>query len=126
MQKEVVHIEGDAPSDRPLSKAIKAGDFVFVSGTPPLDPASGKMTEGNIEEQTVQVLENLKKALEVAGSSLDQVVKATIFCTNVAHYHRVNAIYAKYFPQDPPARTYVTMGSWPESFDIEIECIAIC
>jgi 2-iminobutanoate/2-iminopropanoate deaminase len=126
MQKEIVRLEGEQPSDRPLSKAVKAGGFVFVSGTPPLNPESGEFVQGNIEAQTVQVLENIKTVLAAAGSSLDKVVKATVFCTNVGHYRRVNTVYAQYFPVDPPARTYVAMGSWPEPFDIEIECIAIC
>ena len=125
MEKQVVQIPGDPPSDRPLSKVIRAGDFLFLSGTPPIDPDTGSFVDGNIEAQTTQVLENIKRTLEGAGSSLEKVVKTTVFCTNAAHYHRVNAVYGTYFPKDPPARTYVTMGSWPESFDIEIECIAI-
>lgn len=125
MKKEIVHIEGAPPPDRPLSKAVKAGGFIFVSGTPPFDPTTGKTVEGNIESQTVQVLENIKAVLQAAGSSLDKVVKVTIFCTNVAYYHRVNKIYGQYFKNDPAARSFVTMGSWPEEFDIEIECIAI-
>ena len=124
MEKEVIHFDGSS-SNRPLSKVVKAGDFLFLSGQPPIDPETGKFCDGNIEEQTRVTLDLIKNTLEAAGSSLDKVVKTTVFCTNVAHYHRVNAVYATYFPSDPPARTFVTVGSWPESFDIEIECVAI-
>ena len=124
MEKEVIHFDGSS-SNRPLSKVVKAGDFLFLSGQPPIDPETGKFCDGNIEEQTRVTLDLIKNTLEAAGSSLDKVVKTTVFCTNVAHYHRVNAVYATYFPADPPARTFVTVGSWPESFDIEIECVAI-
>jgi enamine deaminase RidA (YjgF/YER057c/UK114 family) len=66
----------------------------------------------------------VKATLEAAGSSLDKVVKVTIFITNAAYFNRVNEIYARYFPHNPPARSFVTIGSWPWEFDIEIECIA--
>jgi 2-iminobutanoate/2-iminopropanoate deaminase len=109
----------------PLSPAVKANGFVFVSGTPPWDPKTGKIVRGNIEEQTALVMENLKAVLEAAGSSMDKVVKCTIFIANSAYYDTVNAIYGRYFPHDPPARTFATVGSWPWEFDIEIECIAL-
>ncbi len=124
MEKEILHFDGSS-SNRPLSKVVKAGDFLFLSGQPPIDPETGKFCDGNIEEQTRVTLDLIKNTLAAAGSSLDKVVKTTVFCTNVAHYHRVNAVYATYVPTDPPARTFVTVGSWPESFDIEIECVAI-
>ena len=109
----------------PLSLAIKAGNFVFVAGMPPIDPSNGKMVRGDIETQTKRVLDNVKMVLETAGSSLDKVVKATVFCTNAGYFDRVNAIYRQYFPVDPPTRTFVNVGSWPHDFDIEVECIAI-
>ena len=110
----------------PLSKAVKAGGFVFVSGMPPQDPVTGEMVEGDIKVQTRQCMENLKIVLAAAGSSMDQVVKTTIFCTNVAHFATVNGIYREYFSNDEfPARTFVTVGSWPRPFDIEIEVTAV-
>jgi len=109
----------------PLSLAIKAGDFVFVAGMPPIDPTNGKMVRGDIETQTRRVLENVKLVLGTAGTSLDKVVKATVYCTNVGYFDRVNVIYRQYFPVEPPTRTFVNVGSWPHDFDIELECIAI-
>ena len=133
MEKQVVQIEGmtDRRDDQgkvmtPLSKAVKAGDFVFVSGMPPQDPVSGGIVEGDIKVQTKQVMENLKIVLDAAGSSMDKVVKTTIYCTNVAHFNSVNGIYRQYFANEEfPARTFVNVGSWPRDFDIEIECVAV-
>jgi len=117
--------EAEEKANVPLSAAIKANGFVFVSGLPPINPKTGEIKLGNIEEQTVQVLENIKATLEAAGSSLDKVVKAQVLISNCAYFDEVNAIYAKYFPHDPPARSFVTIGSWPWKFDIEIECVAV-
>lgn len=132
MKKEVIEIPGfretlDERGRRfvPLSKVIRAGGFVFVSGMPPQDPATGDMIGGDIKAQTTRVLENLKMALEAAGTSMDKVVKATVFCSNAGYFLQINEVYREYFPHDPPTRTFVTVGSWPLSFDIEIECIAI-
>lgn len=130
MQKEIIEIPGvtDAPpseSNPPLSAVVKAGELLFVSGMPPRDYGTGKMIVGDIEAQTRKVLDNLKMVLEGAGSSLDRVVKTTVFCANAAYFGRVNAIYREYFRADFPARTFVTVGSWPGPFDIEIECVAI-
>ena len=109
----------------PLSPVVRAGDFVFVSGMPPLDPVTGTVPLGDIAQQTELVLENVKAALETAGSSMEKVVKTTVYIANAAYFPTVNKIYARYFPQDPPARTFATVGSWPWEFDIEIECIAL-
>jgi len=130
MTKEAVHVpvisEALNNAKVPLSPAIKANGFVFVSGTPPLDPVTGEIVHGDIVRQTETVMENLNSILEVAGSSFDKVVKATIFISNSAYYATVNEVYARYFlGSDPPARTFVTVGSWPWEFDIEIECIAL-
>lgn len=109
----------------PLSKVVRAGDFIFVAGLPPHDPETGEPVQGDIRVQSRRVLDNLKICLEAAGSSLDKVVKTTVFCTNAAWFGTFNEIYREYFPDDPPARTFVTVGSWPNQFDIEVECIAI-
>jgi 2-iminobutanoate/2-iminopropanoate deaminase len=109
----------------PLSPAVKANGFVFVSGLPPFDRKTGAMVKGDIAAQTEASLENVRAALEAAGSSLDKVVKVTIYIANAAWFPTVNAVYARYFTNNPPARTFVAVGSWPLEFDIEVECIAV-
>lgn len=109
----------------PLSPVVKANGFVFVSGLPPLDLVTGELVRGDIVAQTRLSLENVKRALQAAGSSLDKVVKVTVFITNAGHFNAVNEVYREFFPHDPPARTFCTVGSWPWEFDIEIECIAL-
>jgi len=129
MEKEIINVspisESLAKGKVPLSPAVKANGFVFVSGLPPLDRKTGELVKGDISAQTELSLENVKATLEAAGSSLDKVVKATIYISNAAYFPTVNTIYGRYFPQDPPARTFVTVGSWPWEFDIEVECIAL-
>lgn len=129
VKKEIVHIPGVTDQENkygaPLSVAVRAGDFLFISGMPPKDYETGLMIKGDIETQTRKVLDNLKMVLEGSGSSLDKVVKTTVFCVNVAYFKTINEIYREYFPTDQPARSFVTVGSWPTTFDIEIECVAI-
>jgi 2-iminobutanoate/2-iminopropanoate deaminase len=127
--KEIVRVPGiSEPIEAakvPLSAAVKANGFVFVSGLPPIDRRTGKIERASIDRQTELVLENVKAALEAAGSSLDKVVKCTVFCANAGYFNAVNTIYARYFPHQPPARTFCAVGSWPWEFDIEIECVAL-
>lgn len=129
MEKTVIYIpklsEALEKVGVPLSPCVRAGDLLFISGLPPLDLESGTMLKGDIAAQTEQVMKNIQHTLEAAGSSLDKVVKANVFITNAAYFRTVNDIYRRYFPKDPPARTFVAMASWPMEFDIEIECTAI-
>ena len=108
----------------PLSWAVEAGGLVFVSGIPPIDPDRGGFLQGTIEQQTERVMENIKLVLAAAGTSLDKVVKVTIYSVNSANFARINSVYAKYFSDEAPARSFVTVASWPLEFDIEIECVA--
>lgn len=129
MSKEIVELPVLSDAIRkvgvPLSPVVRANGFVFVSGMPPLDPKTGALVRGDIAAQTETVLEALKHALASAGSSLDKVVKATVYVSNAAYFTSVNRVYSRYFPDEPPARTFVAVGSWPLEFDIEIECIAL-
>jgi 2-iminobutanoate/2-iminopropanoate deaminase len=112
-------------SKAPISAVTKGGGLVFVSGLPPFDLDTGQLVRGDIRVQTRQCLENLKAALEVAGSSLEKVLKVTVLASNCAYWDDINAIYAQYFVQEPPARTFVTVGSWAQPFDIEMEAVAL-
>jgi 2-iminobutanoate/2-iminopropanoate deaminase len=129
MNKEVVEVPVFSDVIRklniPLSPVVKANGFLFVSGLPPFDLKTGKLIPGDIESQTENSIRAVKHALESAGSSLDKVVKTTIYISNAAHFPTVNRVYAKHFADRPPARTFVAVGSWPLEFDIEIECIAL-
>jgi len=129
MERTVIEVPGISEGVRkagiPLSAAIKANGFVFVSGMAPMDPATGGFVKGDITTQTKASLEAMKRTLEAAGSSLERVCKVTIYAVNAAHYRTINEVYARFFPTAPPARTFVTVGSWPMDFDIEIECVAL-
>ncbi len=109
----------------PLSLATKGAGLVFVSGLPPVDLETGQLIQGDIEAQTRASLNAVKAVLEGAGSSMEKVLKCTVFAVNAGQFDRVNAVYAEFFPSEPPARTFVTVGSWPWSFDIEIEAVAL-
>jgi 2-iminobutanoate/2-iminopropanoate deaminase len=109
----------------PASAVARCGDTIYVSGFPPFDPATGRVIEAPIERQTELVLEQMKLCLETAGSSLENVLKCNVYCTSVEKFSAVNAIYARYFPRDPPARIFVCVPAWPGSFDIEIDCVAM-
>ena len=109
----------------PLSPVVKANGFIFVSGQPPLDAETGELVYGDIEMQTRAVLDNVRLCLETAGSSMEKVVKCNVYATNIAWYDRINKVYAEYFPENPPARTFAAVASWPWEFDIEIECVAV-
>lgn len=108
----------------PYSQGIAFGDFIYTSGQLPLNPATDTMPEG-IEAQTKQSLDNVKAVVEAAGSSLDKVVKVTIFVKDLNDFSKVNAIYATYFTKNPPARSCVQVARIPKDALIEIEAVAV-
>ncbi|NSW54513.1 MAG: reactive intermediate/imine deaminase [Armatimonadetes bacterium] len=108
----------------PYSQAVRSGNLLFCSGIVPLDPATGKMVEGGIREQVTRVLENIKLLLEDCGASLGDVVKTTVFMANLGDFAEMNAVYATYFPHDPPARSTFQAGALPLGAQVEIEVIA--
>ena len=109
------------------SQAIRSGAFVFASGQIPLDPATGEIVGGEIEDETRQVLRNLEAVLEAAGSGLDRVIKATVYLTDLSLFPRVNAIYAEALDTDPaPARVTVGVAALPLGAAVEIDAIARC
>lgn len=109
----------------PISPVIKANGFVFVSGAPPIDPDTGQLVKGDVSAQTDVVLRHMQRCLEAAGSSLSKVVKVTVYAANSGHFRAINEVYARYFKAPYPTRTFVTVGSWPMEFDVEIECMAL-
>jgi 2-iminobutanoate/2-iminopropanoate deaminase len=109
----------------PLSLVTKANGMVYVSGTPPFDVQTGQLVRGDIETQTEASLRALQHCLEAAGSSLDKAVMVRIYAANAGFYGAINKVYARFFPNDPPSRTFVPVASWPMEFDLEIECIAL-
>ncbi len=109
----------------PLSLVTKGAGLVFVSGTPPLDLATGKLVKGDIEVQTEASLKAMRHCLLAAGSSLENVLMVRIYAANAGFYSAINRVYARHFPENPPSRTFVPVASWPMEFDIEIECVAV-
>ena len=126
MSKEIVSTDKAPAAIGPYSQAVRAGAFVFTSGVIPVDPATGKVVEGQITEQATQVLENLVAVLAAAGSSLGQVVKTTCFLANLDDFATFNAIYATYFDVNPPARSTVQVARLPLGVLVEVECAALC
>ena len=124
MNKQVVHTPKVPPARVPLSQAIKAGDWVFASGQLGLDVATGKLVPGGIGAETRQVCENLGAVLEAAGSSLDKVVKVTIYMADLGELMAMNEVFSRYFPVDPPARTTFQCAALVGGARVEIEAIA--
>jgi 2-iminobutanoate/2-iminopropanoate deaminase len=109
----------------PASAVVRAGEWVYVSGMPPVNPETGAYDIQPIDQQARRSLEHLKNCLEAAGSGLERVVKCTVYCSNPAYFATVNAVYAEYFGAHKPARTFFCPGGWFGPFDIEFDCVAL-
>lgn len=123
--KDRVHTDSAPKAIGPYSQAIKANGFVFASGQIPLDPATMQIVEGGIREQTERVMNNLSAVLEAAGSSLDRVVKTTVFLADLADFADMNETYGRFFGEVPPARSTVQVSRLPRDVRIEIDVIAL-
>jgi 2-iminobutanoate/2-iminopropanoate deaminase len=125
MSKKIVATENAPAAIGPYSQAVLAGGLLFCSGQIPLNPATGQMVAGGIAEQTEQVMQNLQAVLVAAGSGFDQVVKTTIYLTDLANFAVVNEIYGRYFSTAPPARATVEVQGLPRGAAVEIDAIAV-
>lgn len=123
--KEKITVPNGPPPAGPYSPGVRQNGLVFLSGQIPLNPDSGQLVTGSIEEQTAQVLENLKRVLEAAGLSLEHVVKTTVFLKDMNNFTRMNEAYGKFFGSTPPARTTIEVARLPRDVQIEIEAIAM-
>jgi 2-iminobutanoate/2-iminopropanoate deaminase len=125
MNKETVATDKAPKAIGPYEQAIKVGEFVYTAGQIPIDPKTGNFVEGGIAAQTRQVLENLKAVLEAAGSSLDRVVKATVFLKNMGDFAAMNEVYAEYLGEAKPARSTVAVAEVPRGALVEIDFVAL-
>ena len=123
--KEII-ISDRLPAPKgPYSPAVRANGFIFVSGHGPIDPGTGEVLRGSIEQQAELVLNNIRTILEEAGSSLDLVVKTNVYLDKIEDFAAMNGVYATFFPQRPPARTTIEAANLPLGIGVEIDVIAL-
>jgi 2-iminobutanoate/2-iminopropanoate deaminase len=123
--RDVILSKDAPPPVGPYSQAIKAGGFVFAAGQIALDPATGKLVEGDVKVQTERVLKNLSTVLAAAGSSLDRAVKVTVFLKNISDFAAMNEVYGKFFTASPPARSTVQVAGLARDALVEIDVVAL-
>lgn len=125
IEKQVIS-SPDAPAAiGPYSQAIKVGNTLYCSGQIAINPKTGELVTASIEEETRQVLENLGAVLKEAGMDYSDVVRATVFMSDMENYKRINAVYGEYFTKNPPARAAVQVANLPKYVNVEISCIAV-
>ncbi|WP_029689226.1 RidA family protein [Thermoanaerobacter sp. A7A] len=122
--KTIINTDAAPKAIGPYSQAIMVDGFLYTSGQIAIDPATGEFVEGGIEAQTERVLENIKAILKAAGMDLNNVIKTTVFVTNMGDFAKINEIYGRYFKDNPPARSLVEVKSLPKGALIEIEVVA--
>lgn len=125
MHKEIISTDKAPAAVGPYSQGVYAGSLVYTAGQIPLDPNTGKLVEGDIQAQTRQVIHNLKAVLEAAGSSLENVVKTTVFLDDMDDYAAVNEVYGSFFGESAPARSAVQVAALPLGARLEIEAVAL-
>ena len=124
MPRQAIETDGAPAAIGPYSQAVRAGSLLFVSGQIPLDPATGEVVEGDVVAQTHRVMQSLGAILEAAGSGFDQVVRTTIYLTDLRVFARVNEAYASYFEAPAPARATVQVAALPKGVEVEIDAVA--
>lgn len=122
--KSIIHSAGAPGAVGPYSQATSFGELLFTAGQIPLDPVSGQLVGGGIEDQTRRVLLNLEAVLEAGGSDLSRVLKTTVFLTDLGDFTAMNSVYAEFFKESPPARSTVQVSGLPKAAIVEIEAIA--
>jgi 2-iminobutanoate/2-iminopropanoate deaminase len=123
--KKIIHTDKAPQAIGPYSQAIRTENLVYTAGQIGLDPATMEIVSGGVEAETRQVLTNLKQVLEAADSGLNYVVKTTVFLRDMADFPKMNAIYAEFFPENPPARSTVAVATLPKNVAVEIEAVAL-
>ena len=125
MEKKIIKTHKAPQAIGPYSQAVKSGNFIFASGQIPLDPVSGAMAENDIQKQTERVMENIKGLLESENLTFANVIKTTCFLSDMANFAAFNEVYAKYFTENPPARSTVAIKALPKDALVEVEIIAV-
>ncbi|AAM24807.1 MAG: Endoribonuclease L-PSP [Caldanaerobacter subterraneus] len=122
--KTIINTDAAPKAIGPYSQAVLVDGFLYTAGQIAIDPATGEMVEADIEKQTERVLENIRAILRAAGMDFNNVIKTTVFVTNMADFAKINEIYGRYFKDNPPARSLVEVKSLPKGALIEIEVVA--
>lgn len=125
MERRIIQTDSAPRAMGPYSQAVRTGEFIFCAGQIPLDPATGKLVEGDISAQTRRALTNLGNVLAAAGSDLSRVLKTTVFLANLDDFKAMNEVYAEFFANQPPARSTVQVARLPAGALVEIEAIAL-
>ena len=125
MTRDIITTDRAPAAIGPYSQAVKTQDLVFISGQLPIDPQSGHLVTGDIRDQTRQAMQNLEAILAAAGSSLDHIVKTTLFITDMDQFATINDVYAEFFSGHPPARACVQVARLPRDAGIEVEAVAL-
>jgi 2-iminobutanoate/2-iminopropanoate deaminase len=128
MKREIIRVEPLATYlerwKAPTSTVVKHGNTLYVTGAPPYEPETGEIFGGDIRRQAELVLEQLKACVEAGGSSLENVLQCTVYCTSQEYFAPINEVYVKYFPTNWPARMFLCVQPWAGRFDVEMTCIA--
>lgn len=123
--RHIIHTDKAPQPGGVYSQGVSCGELVFTAGQVPINPATGQLIEGDFSEQVMQVLHNLSGVLSAAGSSLDQVIKFTVFVTDLDEFAQLNKVFEQFFADSPPARSVVEVAALPLGAQVEIEAVAV-